>query len=319
MRVAVFFTLLFMSIIPATRNKRLIKPEQDHVQWNLTQGHSKRHCSSQLPDRTHPFSHSMTTRDVAHRFVQFLFNTKEADAKLAQFAKDITLMCQQVAFSSEQFTQIVSEQAVNSVRLLEYYYKLYTRLNVLALSLPLILQHVEGLDETLLELIDLNEAVAKAYIPHLPEKLLDEFFEKDGRQFTSWTALMNPSHAQRLHLILEYYADSMPFDQLKTILIRLMSFHKIRPKNADENLSLCLYRQLRHVKQSLFNMTTQRQTKAYDSFLAKKPVYLLMAQWFYEFNVASEHSLTDFIAHIASMSSSLERVSILYGRMMRDV
>lgn len=244
-------------------------------------------------------------------------------------------MCQNVSFSSAQFNQIVSEQAVNSVRLLEYYYKLSMRLNVLALSLSSILKHIENLDETLLELINQNETVAKgirlkrirhvvaafqlthkrtAYIPHLPDELLDAFFEKDGRQLASWTALMNPNHAQRLHFILEHYADNATsFDQLKTILIRLMSFHKIRPKDADENLNICFYRQLRHVKQFLFSSTTQTQTKAYDSFLAKKPIYLLISQWFFEFNVASEHSLTEFIAHIASMGSSLERVSIMFS------
>ncbi|GAN01546.1 hypothetical protein MAM1_0009c00979 [Mucor ambiguus] len=297
-----------MSIIPATRNKRLLKPEQDHIQWELTQGHSKRYCSEVFHMRQHS-NHLTTTEELAYKFVQFLYNTKEADTNLAQFAKDITYMCQNVAFSSLQFNQIVSEQAVNSVRMLEYYYKLYTRLNILALSLPSILQHVENLDETLLNLISQNESVAKAYIPHLPDQLRDAFFEKDGRQLTSWTALMDSSNAQRLHLILEHYADSMPFDQLKTILIRLMSFHKILPKDADENLNICFYRQLRHVKQSLFNSTTQKQTKAYDSFLAKKPIYLLISQWFFEFNVASENSLTEFIAHIASMSSSQERGS----------
>lgn len=70
-------------------------------------------------------------------------------------------MCQNVSFSSAQFNQMVSEQAVNSVRLLEYYYKLSIRLNMLALSLSAILQHIENLDETLLELIHQNETVAK--------------------------------------------------------------------------------------------------------------------------------------------------------------
>lgn len=118
---------------------------------------------------------------------------------------------------------------------------------------------------------------------------------------------MKPNNAQRLLFILEHYAESMSFDELKTILIRLMSFHKVRPKDSDENLNNCFYRQLRHVKQCLFN-TAQRQTKEYDSFLAKKPVYLLMSQWFFEFNVKSNHSLTEFIAHIASVGSSLENV-----------
>ncbi|CAO3609263.1 unnamed protein product [Mucor fragilis] len=248
--------------------------------------------------------------EIANKFAQFLYNTKEADIKLDQFAKDINFMCQNVSFSSAQFNQMVSEQAVNSVRLLEYYYKLSIRLNMLALSLSAILQHIKNLDETLLELIHQNETVAKAYIPHLPDELLDAFFEKDGRQLASWTALMQPSNAQRLHFILEHYADdAMSFDQLKTLLIRLMSFHKIRPKDADEELNICFYRQLRHVKQFLFGSTTQTQTKAYDSFLVKKPVYLLISQWFFEFNVASKNSLTEFIAHIVSMESSLERGS----------
>ncbi|KAL7314481.1 hypothetical protein PS15m_006045 [Mucor circinelloides] len=296
-----------MSLIPATRNKRLVKPEQDQLQWNLTQGHSKRHCSELLHVK-HQFNNSVTTEQIANKFVQFLYNTKEAEAKLDQMAKDITFMCQNVSFSSAQFNQIVSEQAVNSVRLLEYYYKLYIRLKVLALSLSSILQHVQNLDETLLDLISRNDTVAKAYIPHLPDELLDELFEKDGRQLTSWTALMKPNNAQRLHFILEHYTESMSFDQLKTILIRLMSFHKVRPKGSDENLNKCFYRQLRHVKQCLFN-TAQRQAKEYDSFLAKKPVYLLMSQWFFEFNVKSDHSLTEFIAHIASVGSSLENGS----------
>lgn len=79
-------------------------------------------------------------------------------------AKDITFMCQNVSFSSAQFNQIVSEQAVNSVRLLEYYYKLYIRLKVLALSLSSILQHVQNLDETLLDLISRNDTVAKGRV-----------------------------------------------------------------------------------------------------------------------------------------------------------
>lgn len=66
-----------MSLIPATRNKRLAQPEQDHIQWNLTQGHSKRQCSEVFLAR-HPSRHKVvTTMEIANKFAQFLYNTKE--------------------------------------------------------------------------------------------------------------------------------------------------------------------------------------------------------------------------------------------------
>lgn len=142
----------------------------------------------------------------------------------------------------------------------------------------------------------------------MSDQLRNQFFEKDGKQLTSWTSFMKINDACRLQFILEYYAKSMSCNQLKNILTQLMSFHKFRPKESDENLNKCFYRQLRHVKQFLF-ITKQTQTKQYDSFLAKKPVFLLISRWFFEFNSKSDMVLTDFIAHITSVESSLENVS----------
>lgn len=147
-----------------------------------------------------------------------------------------------------------------------------------------------------------------AYIPYMTDEILDEFFNIDGKQLTSWTTFMKTNNARRLQFILAYYARSMVPEELKTILIRLMSLHKICPKDDDENLNKCFYRQLRHVKQFLFN-TRHTQTKQYDSFLAKKPVFLLISQWFFEFNIQSKLVLTDFVSHIASVGSNLENVS----------
>lgn len=75
-----------MSLIPATRNKRLVKPEQDQLQWNLTQGHSKRHCSELLHVK-HQFNNSVTTEQIANKFVQFLYNTKEVGACIQALRK----------------------------------------------------------------------------------------------------------------------------------------------------------------------------------------------------------------------------------------
>lgn len=88
----------------------------------------------------------------------------QANAKLDQFAKEITHMYKNVTFSSKQFNQILGEQAVNSVRLLEYYYKLFSRLKILALSLSSILQYVQNLDEALYELINHDEVIAEGNI-----------------------------------------------------------------------------------------------------------------------------------------------------------
>lgn len=142
----------------------------------------------------------------------------------------------------------------------------------------------------------------------MTDEILDRFFNADGKQLTSWTILMKINNARRLQFILAYYARSMVPEELKAILIRLMSLQKIRPKDDDENLNKCFYRQLRHVKQFLFN-TRHTQTKQYDSFLAKKPIFLLISQWFFEFNTKSELVLTDFVSHIASVGSNLENVS----------
>lgn len=81
-----------------------------------------------------------------------------------QFAKEITYLYKSIAFSSKQFNQILGEQAVNSARLLEYYYKLFIRLKILALSLSSILEHVQNLDETLYELINHDEVIAEGSI-----------------------------------------------------------------------------------------------------------------------------------------------------------
>lgn len=141
----------------------------------------------------------------------------------------------------------------------------------------------------------------------MTNEILDAFFNADGKQLTSWTTLMKTNNARRLQFILAYYARSMAPEELKTVLIRLMSLHKIRPKDDDENLNKCFYRQLRHVKQFLFS-TRHTQTKQYDSFLAKKPIFLLISQWFFEFNTKAELVLTNFVSNIASVGSSLENV-----------
>ncbi|KAI8643149.1 hypothetical protein BD408DRAFT_158878 [Parasitella parasitica] len=119
---------------------------------------------------------------------------------------------------------------------------------------------------------------------------------------------MKISNARRLHIILEHHASTSSPDQLKNIMIRLMSFHKVQPKTSDESLSKCYYRQLRSVKEFLFG-SKHTQTKQYDSFLAKKPVFLLISSWFFEFNSKSNIIFTDFISQIVSVGSSLENGS----------
>ncbi|CEP14355.1 hypothetical protein [Parasitella parasitica] len=225
-----------MPFIPATRKRTLAKPQEDKIQWNITKGHYKKQCREIASARKHP-TPALTTVYIASKFVQFLYNTREENVKLDQFALEITSLYRSVAFSSEQFNKIISDQVINAVRLLEYYYKLFARLKVLALSLSSILKHIENLDSALVELISYDEYIA-AYIPHLSDEMLDEFFEKDGMQLTDWSSSIKISNARRLHLILDHYAASMTSDQLKNILVRLMSFHKVHPKNGDENLRI---------------------------------------------------------------------------------
>lgn len=65
-----------MPFIPATRKRILLKPQEDQLQWNLTKGHSKRQCKEKDSVEKHS-TIALTTEDVANKFLQFLYNTKD--------------------------------------------------------------------------------------------------------------------------------------------------------------------------------------------------------------------------------------------------
>jgi hypothetical protein len=65
-----------MPFIPATRKRILLKPQEDQLQWNLTKGHSKRHCREKDGAEKY-MAITLTTEDIANKFLQFLYNTKD--------------------------------------------------------------------------------------------------------------------------------------------------------------------------------------------------------------------------------------------------
>lgn len=75
--------------------------------------------------------------------------------------QDIKLLHQKISFSSRTFIDYVTENASSIMRLLQVYYEVSERLDVLALPTKSLLSSITDLDEPLCELLMYHEDVAK--------------------------------------------------------------------------------------------------------------------------------------------------------------
>lgn len=89
-----------------------------------------------------------------------------------------------MSFSAKQFTDHISQHAINKIRLLECYYKLVSRLEITCLSLYTITEQLS--EDQFLELVSYEEDIAEAYIPFLKKELRDTYFKQDGKQLVNF-------------------------------------------------------------------------------------------------------------------------------------
>ena len=78
------------------------------------------------------------------------------------------------------------EETPDTVTLLQLYYQVSLALNVFALSMRYVLQHIENADVSLCELFHGHEDIGEAYIKAMDENMLQEYFERDGKLFLDW-------------------------------------------------------------------------------------------------------------------------------------
>jgi hypothetical protein len=114
---------------------------------------------------------------------------------------------------------------------------------------------------------------------------------------------MKPDNAKRLLYVMKHYSQRINMDQRQNLLIQLSSFYKISPKQTDQTLNNCYYRELKRVKEILLVSANKMSTKQFDSHIAKLPVYQLISTWFYEFNPESSTKVSDLLVHVINLNS----------------
>lgn len=73
------FILFHMPKIPATRKLLLKRPDQDKIQWTLTNHNEKRkHYKGPIES---PTSTVITTVDIAKKFIKLVYNTNDVRSR----------------------------------------------------------------------------------------------------------------------------------------------------------------------------------------------------------------------------------------------
>lgn len=121
--------------------------------------------------------------------------------------------------------------------------------------------------------------------------------------FSHCSDTIKSDNAKRLLYVMKHYSHIVNTEQRQNLLIQLLSFHKVSPKQTDLGLNNCYYRLLRKAKENLLFLRNKMSTRQYDSHIAKLPVYHLISTWFFEFDPQSSIKFSDFMLHIIGLSS----------------
>ncbi|KAG2237817.1 hypothetical protein INT48_002118 [Thamnidium elegans] len=280
-----------MPKIPVTREIFLKRLDQDNIQWTLTNYHEKiEHCNVHVPSDV-----TLTTIDIAKKFIKLMNNTNNKQAKIDEIVKDIKRLYNTVSFSTRMFIDYVIEQVSNMTSLLITYYEVSVQLDVLALSTRALLTHIPQIDELLCELFYYQDKVGEAYIQALDEKTLNEIFVQDGKQFLNWSGLMKEENIRRLLCILKYYTKTMKKDQCLNLLLRLQTI-------TTEDVNKRYLGLIERAKEFIF-VPNKMSTKQSDTFIIKAPVLQFLSTWFSEFEYDSTLKLSEFTLNVIFSST----------------